>query len=104
VGAAKVTFTLPSYVRFVSGEPGITFNPDSRTVTWAIGDIDPREKASASFQAAITPSDSQRDSAPVIVNDQSFSGVDRFTQQQVSAAAPALTTELPGSPSSGTVK
>jgi hypothetical protein len=104
VGAAKVTFMLPSYVRFVSGEPGITFNPDSRTVTWAIGDIDPREKASASFQAAITPSDSQRDSAPVIVNDQSFSGVDRFTQQQVSAAAPALTTELPGSPSSGTVK
>ncbi len=105
VGAAKETFTLPSYVRYVGvADPGITYNPDSRTVSWSIGDIQPGGAATARFQIAITPSSSQLNSSPVLTSDQTFSGVDRFTQQQVYASAPAVTTELPGSSSSGTVK
>jgi hypothetical protein len=105
VGAAKVTATLPSYVRYVSSsDPGVTYNADTSTVTWTIGDVQPAGKAASSFQVAINPSASQSGTAPTLVSDQTFSGVDRFTQLQVSAIAPALTTQLPGSPSSGTVK
>lgn len=105
VGAAKETFQLPSYVRFTGiADSGVLYNPDSRTVTWTVGDMQPGGNASARFQVGITPSTSQHGSAPVIVNDQSFSGVDRFTGQQVYASAPALTTELQGSRGSGTVK
>lgn len=105
VGAAKETFQLPSYVRYTgTAGTGVTYNPDTRTVTWTIGDLAPGATATSQFQIGFTPSTSQIGSAPVLVNEQAFSGVDRFTQQQVSATAPSLTSELPGSASSGTVK
>lgn len=103
VGAAKVTFTLPSYVKFVSAGTGITFNPDTHTVTWMIGDINPGSKSTGSLQVSITPSASQHDTVPLLTSDMSFSGVDRFTQEQVTSTAAGVTTELPGSTSSGTV-
>lgn len=105
VGAARVTFSLPSYVRFTGqNDASISFNPDSRMVTWTIGDIASGATASARFQVAITPSTSQHDTEPILVTEETFSGIDRFTGQQISALAPSLTTELQGSAVSGTVK
>lgn len=105
VGAAKVTAMLPSYVRYISSsDKSVVYNADAGTLTWTIGDVQPQGKAATSFQVAINPSASQSGTAPTIVNDQTFSGVDRFTQLQITSVAPALTTELPGSSSSGTVK
>ncbi len=105
VGAAKATFTLPSYVRFSGvADAGVTYNPDSRAVTWTVGDLQVAANSSATFQLGFTPSTSQQGTSPVLVNDQTFAGVDRFTGGQVYASAPALTTQLPGNTSSGTVQ
>ncbi|HWU24259.1 MAG TPA: hypothetical protein VN086_00725, partial [Candidatus Paceibacterota bacterium] len=105
VGAAKEIFTLPTYVRFTGqADPSITYNPDTHTVTWAIGDLSSGGTATGHFQIGFTPSTSQHNSSPVLVSDQSFTGFDRFTQQQVAATAPALTSELPGQSGSGTVQ
>lgn len=105
VGAAKETFTLPSYVRFVGqADPGITYNADTHTVTWAAGDLSSGGTATGHFQIGFTPSTSQQNSSPILVSDQTFTGFDRFTQQQVTATAPALISELPGSKGSGTVQ
>lgn len=96
---------LPPYVRFIgTTDSGIVYNPDTRTVTWTIGDLTSGGTASAKFQIGFTPSTSQRNSSPILVNEQSFTGYDRFTQEQVKAQAAALTSELPGSRSSGTVQ
>lgn len=104
VGAAKVTATIPSYVRYVGqASSNAVFNPDNRTLTWTIGDLTSGGTASAHFQVGITPSASQRNSSPTLINEQAFTGFDRFTQENVTAASPRITTELPGSASSGTV-
>jgi hypothetical protein len=104
VGAAKATMQLPSYVRYTAAaDAGMSYNPDTHTVTWAIGDLAPNASAKGNFQIAFLPSASQSGTAPFVVGEQTFSGVDRFTQQQVTATADSLTSELPGSLSSGTV-
>jgi hypothetical protein len=104
VGAAKDTFQLPSYVRYTGvADASVSYNADTRTVTWNIGDLQPGASSTGHFQLGITPSTSQVGNSPVLVQDQNFTGVDRFTLQQVYASAPALTTELPGSATSGTV-
>lgn len=105
VGAAKETFTLPSYVSFVKAADGsVAFDADTGTVTWTIGDLAGGGTTTAHFQIGFTPSTSQAGGSPVLVNAQTFSGYDRFTQQQVSATAPALTSELSGAKGSGTVQ
>jgi len=105
VGAAKETFTLPSYVRFMgAADSGITFNPDTHTVTWGVGDLAAGASASGTFQIGFTPSASQSGDSPTVIGEQSFTGVDRFTGAPVTATAAALTSELPGSRSSGTVQ
>ena len=104
VGAAKETFTLPPYVRFTgAADKGITVDAGSRTVSWTIGDLAPGASATGHFQIGFTPSASQSGTSPTLVGEQSFSGVDRFTGEQVTATADALTSELPGSRDSGTV-
>lgn len=104
VGAAKETFTLPSYVNFTGQtDPSVAFDPDTRTVTWTVGDLASNGSATAHFQIGFMPSTSQSGSSPILVDAQSFTGFDRFTQEQVTAQASALTSELPGSRGSGTV-
>lgn len=105
VGAAKETFTLPSYVTFVSSSDGsVSFNPDTATATWNIGDLSSGGTATTKFTVTITPSASQHGQTPTLIGAQAFTGYDRFTQQQVSASALSLTTDLSGKPGSGTVQ
>lgn len=105
VGAAKETFTLPSYVTFASSTDGsVSFNPDTNTATWTIGDLVSGGTATTQFKLTFTPSASQHGQSPTLVNTQSFSGYDRFTQKQLSASAPPLTSDLSGKPGSGTVQ
>lgn len=96
VGGARVTATLPQYVRFggAIGAANISFDEATRTVTWNVGDLIANASASASFSASILPSESQKGTSPVLVGPQSFSGTDRFTGP-VSASAPAVTVSVP---------
>ncbi len=96
-----VTVPLPPYVRFIKSEAGevLNFEEGSGLVTWNIGSIkagtgfngSPKE---AVFQIAFTPSVSQIGDSPILLNDISFSGYDRFTLNEISLIRKGLDTSL----------
>ncbi|OHA19230.1 MAG: hypothetical protein A3C08_00880 [Candidatus Taylorbacteria bacterium RIFCSPHIGHO2_02_FULL_47_18] len=99
---ARVSATLPSYVRFVgavspAGER-VSYDAISGVVMWEAGEVKagvgiggiPREVA---FQVALVPASSQAGSIPTLVGEASAEGNDRFTGRSVSSATrPALST------------
>ena len=95
VASAAVTAVLPSYVDFVSGQSGITYDPGSRTVVWAIGDLGAgagytTQAPTGSFTVTLHPSLSQVNERPPLVGASALSGTDRFAQTGVSATAPEV--------------
>ncbi len=103
VGGAKVTASLPSYVRYtgkVSPNDGtLTYDESNRTVTWNVGDIDAGGAAKTiSFQVGLTPSISQSGTSPVLVGSQTVTGTDRFTQKPIQGTVSEITTQTPSDP------
>ena len=108
VDDAKVIATLPSYMRWIGqsspSSEAITFNPIGGQIIWNAGSIKPKSDTASSgqkevaFQVAFLPSISQISSAPVIVNEQTLTGFDRFTQTNISNTKKVLTTRLSTDP------
>jgi len=107
VRGVSVEARLPAYVRWVGAispaNESISYDPDSRMVTWRAGDIVswkgiaslPRE---AAFQVGLVPSVSQIGRAPVIVEDAALRAEDEFTDAALSDTNPAVTTNLTADP------
>jgi hypothetical protein len=107
VGGATATMILPAYVTFTGqtspSDGSIKYDPASNTVTWTIGDVaagtgSATAATDASFQISFTPSDTQALTEPVLVGNQTITGVDRFTGTTVGGTAPALTTQASTDP------
>ncbi len=99
VADATVTGTLPSYVRFVSAsDNAITYNAANRTVTWKAGEVAPAGNRSGAFQVALLPSASQRGTSPILMSGITGTGVDRFTQKQLSLSQFDITTQTDTDP------
>ncbi len=103
VAGAKVTATLPTYVRFTGktapADGSLTYDEATRTVTWDAGNVDAGSAAKTmSFQVGLTPSVSQSGFSAVLVNKQSVSGTDRFTQKQIQGTVGEITTEITADP------
>lgn len=101
VAGGTASTVLPSYVSYTgktSGDGSFTYDARSRIVTWNAGDIAQGASAQGAFQVSLTPSTSQRGSAPALTGGVSFSGYDRFAGVQVSATADPVTTETVGDP------
>ena len=101
VAGATVTATLPDYVSYTgetSGAGTMSYDGGSRTVTWTAGNLPQGGSAQGSFQVSLTPSASQKGSAPTLTGPASFSGYDRFAGVEVTATAGAATTETTGDP------
>jgi hypothetical protein len=95
----EMTATLPQYVTWLGNvSPGdsVTYNASSRTLTWKVGSLDANDSAEASVQVAVTPSVSQVNTIPTILETQRFRATDRFTGAVIRSEAPALTTAIPG--------
>lgn len=93
VANASVSMTLPSYVRYTGqATEGVKYNESTRTVTWAAGNLSANAKGDAAFQVALTPSASQKGSAPTLTSQISVTGFDRFSQNQIQTNLPAVTT------------
>ncbi|MCC6290543.1 hypothetical protein IT398_00500, partial [Candidatus Nomurabacteria bacterium] len=108
---AKVTATLPSYVKWL----GVR-EPTSETISfqssisgggdliWDLGAVAPgvgtiSSARRVSFQVSLTPSLSQVGEAPALVLDSTFSGLDTFTRQALTAKLRrALNTTLTNEP------
>ena len=101
VAGGTVTAVLPSYVTYTGATAGagsFAYDDASRTVTWSVGDLAQNGRAAGSFQVALTPSTSQKGSAPALTGPASFTGHDRFAGVDITAAADPVTTETPGDP------
>ncbi|MDD2657108.1 MAG: hypothetical protein PHD04_00380 [Candidatus Pacebacteria bacterium] len=101
IAGSTMTAALPSYVSYAAqtaGSGSFSYDEKSRVVTWTIGDLAQGASAQGSFQVSLTPSTSQKGSAPQLTGPVAFSGYDRFAGVQVSATADPITTETVGDP------
>ncbi len=94
---AAVTMTLPQYISWqnlVSGGDTVTYNSNTREVTWSVGSVAANSVHNAAFQISFLPSVSQVGSVPVLVGEQRLRATDRFTGSVVRDTAGAVTTAL----------
>jgi hypothetical protein len=94
---AEVVFSLPQYITWgeaTSGPGSFSYNPTNRTVTWTAGDIDAGGRAVGTVSVELTPSTSQINTIPTLINEQRLSGTDAFTNTVVRATSRAVTAEL----------
>ncbi len=101
IADGMVSATLPSYVSYTgitAGTGTFSYDSASRTVSWSIGNIPQGTNAEGAFQISLTPSTSQKGSAPLLTGPLSFSGYDRFAGVRITASADPSTTETKGDP------
>ncbi len=107
ISKAKVTATIPSWIRFVGtsspSSENLSYNASKKEITWNIGSI-PKGTGITSgskevaFQVGFTPSLSQVSSIPVIINDATLTGHDDFANVDVRANKGSLRTRLESDP------
>jgi len=111
---AVVVASLPSFIEWgdLVSNPSedISYNPVGGQVIWRLGDISPgtgsvtpaREIA---FQVRLTPSLSQIDSVPNLVNDQRLTGIDEFVNRPLTSTRRPITikTSDPASFNTGSI-
>jgi hypothetical protein len=107
VAGAVVTAILPPYVTYVGqvnpADGSITYDSNTHKVTWKAGAIAAGIGISsaadtASFQISYTPSITQVNLSPVLVESQELIATDRTTQTSIDTTAAALTTEAQSDP------
>ena len=99
VAGGIVTATLPTYVTYTgksSGIGSVSYNAASRAITWNAGDLTAGGSAQIAFQVSITPSTTQKGTAPSLISAALFTGFDRFAQVSVSARTDSVTTATTG--------
>lgn len=105
IADGTVSTKLPGYVTFANKTSGqISYDAASRTVSWSVGDIASGASAQASFQVSLTPSTSQKGTAPALTGATTFSGYDRGAGVPITTGADAVTTETVGDPGYSSAK
>lgn len=102
ISAAKLVAKLPFYVTWVgkvTREEKVAYNPDTREVVWTLGNVasgtgNEGAARSAAIQVSISPSLSQIDSAPEIIQNIRFTGTDLFSNKDVKASYNNITTRI----------
>lgn len=108
---AIMTASLPEYVTWLDKTEGtgkIAYNSVTRALEWSAGEIQPNAETYISFQISVLPNALHVGTIPVIVGEQRFKAIDRFTGSTVRATNPPITTKLPSESgndaNSGTVR
>lgn len=106
---AKVKAILPNNIE-LTGEifpeqevSKFSFDPESREIVWAVGDLARGVGISGSpltiaFQIGFTPSSSQRYQILDIIKEAKIAGEDSWTESTIEAQAPSISTLLPDDP------
>jgi len=96
-----VTATLPPYVTWLdkSTTPTVfAYNPQTREVSWKVGDIDAGGEREAEFQVAVRPSANQVGDLITLINAQRLKATDRFTGTTLRSEVVPLTSHLVADP------
>ena len=101
VTGARVTATLPAYVKWMNvvspSTEDVAYDPNTGTVTWNVGAVNTYTYGSVkrrelSFQVSFTPSVTQVGQSPVLINQAMLSATDNFTQAVLTSKQDPLTT------------
>ena len=98
----KVKAVLPPEVSLTGQiEPQkLTFDPQTREILWEIGDLPAgsgiEEPYQIAFQIRFKSNQNQIDSFATLINKATLSGIDQWTDQELTIETPALTTEVFG--------
>ncbi|QQR64823.1 hypothetical protein IPH92_04685 [Candidatus Kaiserbacteria bacterium] len=98
----EMTAELPQYVKWldtVTEGDKISYNPNTRMMKWAIGDLAANTEENASVQVSFTPSMSQVDTFPQIIGRQYFTGIDTYTETAIKDSNAPISTVLMNEPS-----
>ncbi len=101
IADGSVSATLPSYVSYTDATAGVgsfSYNKAAHTVSWNVGDLAQGASAQGVFQVSLTPSTSQKGTAPALTGGVSFSGYDRFAGITIKGTADPATTDTKGDP------
>jgi hypothetical protein len=107
LNSVTIKATLPQNVTWtdvsqadVGGD--VDYNSATREIVWQIDNLgaesDQQVAVGAKFSVSVTPTDEQKGRVLTLLNPSTLSGVDSFTQDNVSITQPALTTNLDGDP------
>lgn len=103
----QVKAILPDYVSWTNiispGSEQVTYNPDSREITWNIGTVANQSGSKptvrkVAFQVAFTPSLSQLKNTPDLLGVANFKASDTFTGVIISDSNDALDTQIQSDP------
>ncbi|HEY4477719.1 MAG TPA: hypothetical protein VJB09_00385 [Candidatus Paceibacterota bacterium] len=101
---AKVRATLPSWVNFVGtispADANLTYNASTKEIVWNVGTLVRgaglgNAGPEVAFQITFTPSLSQLDETPIVINDAVLTGHDDFANVDVRVNRSSLNTKLP---------
>jgi hypothetical protein len=93
-----VTAALPAYVTWLDKTDGVgkvSYNPTTRAIEWAAGEVASNAETYISFQVSVTPRALQVGSVPIVIAEQRLKAVDRFTGATIRATSDPITTKLP---------
>lgn len=99
LGETKVSVKLPSYISFDGNnnvsQGNLSFDPDTRMVTWMIGDLPVSTyKSQAEFNISVTPNENQRNSLLVLLPGSAASAIDLETKSALEKKVNSKTTKL----------
>lgn len=96
---AEMTAVVPIYVSWldlVSAGETVTYNSQTRTMKWNIGNIEANSEKTVSIQVSFLPSLSQVGASPTLLEMQRFKATDRFTSTVIRVDHSAIITNLFG--------
>src|SRR3989338_3650552 len=101
---AVFTATVPRGVIVGALPAGVSFNESSRTLTWTIGTVASNEPETITVPLSHTPTVLEVGTRPALMQSQTLTGIDRFTQQKVTMTLSTLTTATGDDAGSGEVE
>ncbi len=96
INNTKVSFVLPAYVtwRNVVSDSNVTYDPKTRTVTWAIGHMDQNKFIMADVGLSVRPSLSHVNQSPVITSGIILDASEEVSRAHLKSTLSPLTTVI----------
>lgn len=99
LSSAVISFTLPAYVTWknaTSDSAHIQYNPNTRTVVWALSNVEAGKTTVADIQLSVKPSQSQVNLSPQITSNIILDAQEEVSRSRIKMTLPALSTKISG--------